>query len=231
MCMDNFKLFTDFIRIEDKAPVSLDTTTLILQKRKQIEEESFKAKRYSQLLVKKQSEITDAIIKAKMNAEQINSSKGYSKVEVRSGYKQIETTENVTQCINCPAAEGICHVNCRWSNGEDKAKCFAMDPKTGNCRVCRQNCHWSDHQNVKFYFEPCKIEHEIVLNPDLEAQYGEGVLQLDNISFLLLEYIDELIETINELEKTHKKIQDCDAFMQLHAARKKVYIATNYFQD
>ena len=47
MCMDNFKLFTDFIRREDKAPVSLDTTTLVLEKRKQIEEESFKAKRYS----------------------------------------------------------------------------------------------------------------------------------------------------------------------------------------
>ena len=45
MCMDNFKLFTDFIRTEDKAPVSLDTTTLVLEKRKQIEEESFKAKR------------------------------------------------------------------------------------------------------------------------------------------------------------------------------------------
>ena len=29
----------------------------------------------------------------------------------------------------------------------------------------------------------------------------------------------------------HAKIKDCDEFLQLHAARKKAYIATDYFRE
>ena len=89
--MDNYELFCNFIQKEDKRPISLSLTTLVLDERKLIEEEGFKAKRHSQLLVKKQQEIAKSMIVAKANAEQINAAKDYEIIEVRSGYELKET--------------------------------------------------------------------------------------------------------------------------------------------
>lgn len=47
----------------------------------------------------------------------------------------------------------------------------------------------------------------------------------------MMGYVDELLDCINDLEATHKKIQKCEVFLQKHAARKKLYVATDYFKD
>ena len=85
--MENFENFCLFIKDEDKTPVSLSLTSQVLDKRKLIEEEGFKAKRHSQLLIKKQMEIAKSIMEAKANVDMINQHKNFTKVEVRSGYE------------------------------------------------------------------------------------------------------------------------------------------------
>ena len=70
--MQNYQRFADFIKEEDKVPVSLSLTTDVLNTRKIIEDASFAAKRHSQLLVKKQSEIALSIKDVKANAALIN---------------------------------------------------------------------------------------------------------------------------------------------------------------
>lgn len=54
---------------------------------------------------------------------------------------------------------------------------------------------------------------------------------MKNHQKLLIKYIDELIETVQELEVCHKKIKQFDAIIQEKAARKKAYIATDYYKD
>ena len=94
--MNNFGNFTQFIKEADKPPVSLCLTSQVLDKRKLIEEEAFKAKRHSQLLIKKQTEIARSIMEAKANIEMINQNQNFTKIEVRSGYEKVETDKNVT---------------------------------------------------------------------------------------------------------------------------------------
>ena len=54
---------------------------------------------------------------------------------------------------------------------------------------------------------------------------------MKNNQLLLIKYIDELIVTVKELEDCHKKIKQYDAIIQEKAARKKAYIATDYYKD
>ena len=54
---------------------------------------------------------------------------------------------------------------------------------------------------------------------------------MKNHQKLLIKYIDELIETVQELEVCHKKIKQFDSIIQAKAARKKAYIATDYYKD
>ena len=54
---------------------------------------------------------------------------------------------------------------------------------------------------------------------------------MKNSQYLLIRYVDELIETVQELEECHKKIKKYDEIIQEHAARKKAYIATDYYKD
>ena len=66
---------------------------------------------------------------------------------------------------------------------------------------------------------------------EIKAQYDVGVAELNNIGYLLLRYVSELIKITEELSVYHKAIKDCDAFLQQYAARKKAYIATDYFEE
>lgn len=84
--------------------------------------------------------------------------------------------------------------------------------------------------NKKEFYVRCELT-EVVEIAELKAKFDAEVAGLDNSSILLLKYVDELIETINELESTQRKIKECDEFIQKYAARKKAYIATDYFKE
>jgi len=48
---------------------------------------------------------------------------------------------------------------------------------------------------------------------------------------VLLEYVDELINSVNKLEPIQSQIQNCDDFLLKHAARKKAYHSTRDLED
>eukprot|EP01059_Diplonema_ambulator_P020922 TRINITY_DN3487_c0_g4_i2.p1 TRINITY_DN3487_c0_g4~~TRINITY_DN3487_c0_g4_i2.p1 ORF type:complete len:676 (+),score=296.12 TRINITY_DN3487_c0_g4_i2:230-2029(+) len=87
----------------------------------------------------------------KVNRDKINENKDYTYHEtmpkVERMLKQPGTYN--TQCLKCSYN---CHHDCTRSNDDDKQYCCAMD-SNGNCTVCPDNCHWSDHANLDYYFD------------------------------------------------------------------------------
>ncbi|XP_063712803.1 uncharacterized protein LOC134840727 isoform X3 [Symsagittifera roscoffensis] len=59
---------------------------------------------------------------------------------------------HVTNCQNC---NRTCHLNCKYSNDDEKRKCSAMD-SDGYCKICAPSnggkCHWTTHYNMAYYF-------------------------------------------------------------------------------
>ena len=87
----------------------------------------------------------------KVNRHKIDENKNYTysetipKVERK---KKRPGTYN-TQCLKCSYN---CHHDCTRNNDDDKQYCCAMDAN-GNCTVCPDNCHWTEHANLDYYFE------------------------------------------------------------------------------
>ncbi|XP_075254073.1 uncharacterized protein LOC142345706 isoform X3 [Convolutriloba macropyga] len=56
---------------------------------------------------------------------------------------------------NCQQCNRTCHLNCKYANDQEKAKCSAMDSE-GYCKICTPaqggKCHWSVHFNMAYYF-------------------------------------------------------------------------------
>ena len=51
------------------------------------------------------------------------------------------------------------------------------------------------------------------------------------MQILITKHVDDLIKNIDTLALCHKRIADADAFLQEHAARKKAYVCTDYFEE
>lgn len=88
-------------------------------------------------------------------------------------YTNLEDTgRHTTTCIPC---NKTCHKNCKIPDDGKKHKCWAMDGR-GRCRICPQNCVWSEHKN-----RPYLIEYEAVMETrtaeDLKKKYHRAVRQ------------------------------------------------------
>jgi hypothetical protein len=61
------------------------------------------------------------------------------RVEVTK-YRTVQTSNNVTVCLNC---KFNCHENCIYSYEVDKKKCCAMTEEY--CTYCPEKCSWKLH--------------------------------------------------------------------------------------
>ena len=81
------------------------------------------------------------------------------------------TGRHTTTCLKC---NFTCHQDCKIADDCNKRGCWAMDKRTGDCRICSLNCFWSDHKNL-----PYLIEYETVTesrtSADLQAKYETAV--------------------------------------------------------
>ena len=96
MGLNNYKVFTDYIKDQDDPPISLNTTKQVLEKRQFIEELSLNARQNSKLLVQKQTQIADSIKKALIHADVIDQTKNFVVKEIRDGYEKIYTEMDTT---------------------------------------------------------------------------------------------------------------------------------------
>ena len=69
--------------------------------------------------------------------------------------KRKKVTRHNSVCMNCL---WTCHTDCAIGNNDDKMRCCAMDKSSGSCACCPKKCHWSDHQNLDYFYERVPIK-------------------------------------------------------------------------
>ena len=87
----------------------------------------------------------------KVNRDKIDENANYTYKETIPKVQKLSKSPGTynTQCLKCSYN---CHHDCTRSNDSDKQYCCAMD-LNGNCTVCPDNCNWTDHANLDYYFE------------------------------------------------------------------------------
>lgn len=73
----------------------------------------------------------------------------YEVEETRQELKSLPPGQHVTNCLQCNIT---CHEDCKIADDEKKRRCWAIDRKTGHCRICIGKCIWSDHKNTPYIF-------------------------------------------------------------------------------
>ena len=89
-------------------------------------------------------------------------------VEVTKPYQEDlrGTGRHTTTCLCC---NFTCHENCSIPDDDKKMGCWAME-SNGNCRICTQHCHWSEHKNLPYIIR-YKNEIEKRTSEDLKKKY------------------------------------------------------------
>ncbi|CAH1776359.1 unnamed protein product, partial [Owenia fusiformis] len=117
-----------------------------------------------------------------------------------------------TNCITC---NRTCHERCYIPDDSDKAGCWAMDKRTGTCRICPQKCHWQSHKNMPFIMV-IKRRAVTKTSAELYARYqqgmqdkmtAEGLIQKLHEDFeshqtstlMLTEEVRQTVEHLNEI--------------------------------
>ncbi|KAJ3615408.1 hypothetical protein NHX12_015733 [Muraenolepis orangiensis] len=69
---------------------------------------------------------------------------------------QCDISETGNYITNCQQCNYSCHYPCKIPNDAKKNGCIAMEPN-GNCKICKNKCHWSVHFNQKYRWDYQKV--------------------------------------------------------------------------
>lgn len=187
----SFEVF--FEHIQKLVTRSLCQTKIVLEEREQLKtvitsilpqvtaglSKSAELKRQLEIFEKNKNEIEE------------NQNFEYTVDEVRQEMILLPDKQHVTNCLICNTT---CHENCKIADDDKKQNCWAMD-KEGNCRICPENCNWSQHKNAKYFikyvtetvtktYAEMKERYEGALNKKLTHEQYINRLSLDVDYFL-----------------------------------------------
>lgn len=111
--------------------------------------------------------------------------------EIKQEKIDLPKGQHVTNCIQCNVT---CHEDCRIVDDENKRRCWAMDKRTGCCRICSGKCIWSDHKNTPYIF---KYVTETVKKTYAEMKQRYEAAQGQTLTHE--KYIEELTYDVDEL--------------------------------
>ena len=110
-----------------------------------------------------------------------------------------------TSCLRC---NSTCHVGCDYADDNEKAKCCAMDKSSGNCEICPQQCHWTCHKNLSFYYV-----YDIVLeertSEDLKKKYESAKKGKTKVEGMIARIGEELEKMHQQVMRKIVKAQKC----------------------
>ena len=143
--------FEDFFKHFSVAtPKSLRLTREVLREREHLETLVPGLQERIKTGMDKLSEIEQEQHILKQHEDDIKANKNFEyEIDVHRHEKVPLNGVHTTNCLSCSFT---CHKSCVFADNSDKKNCSAMD-SAGNCTVCPDKCHWSEHENTPFYYK------------------------------------------------------------------------------
>jgi len=102
------------------------------------------------------------------------------------------TGRHTTTCLKC---NYTCHQDCKIADDCEKRRCWAMDKRTGDCRICTLNCIWSDHKNLPYLIEYETVT-EIRTSADLQAKYETAISGKSKVEGMI-QQLEEFLQGVH----------------------------------
>lgn len=150
MCSSSFERF--FRHIKQLETRSFCQTKSVLDEREQLKTVISNIRPQISAGLSKLSELQQQldISKRYKNEMKDNQNFEYEVDEIKQEKIDLPKGQHVTNCIQCNVT---CHEDCRIVDDDEKRGCWAMDKRTGCCRICSGKCIWSDHKNTPYIFK------------------------------------------------------------------------------
>ena len=115
-------------------------------------------------------------------------------------HKRVDISGQGWYVTNCQKCNFTCHKSCAYADDGDKHKCSAMDGNGTNacCKVCPGNCHWRQHHNNSYYFEPYE-EEETRTSNDLKQRFQDASTRKTGVQGMILKLEKELEDLYNHV--------------------------------
>jgi len=212
MGMDNFAKF--FAELNKRKTKSLSLTKQVLDERKRLEATVEGLQPLIQRGLVKMEEVRKTKLAISNNQAQINANVNVDiEVEVTEAQK-VDISDTGHFLTNCSKCHVTCHYPCAYDRDADKQRCWAMDPTTGTCRICPQNCVWNIHFNQSYRWEYVRVKrkqtsnqlkdnYEKMMKKKLSAEDLVQVLEqeLKEIEAKVLESVTTVAQSIQRLEE------------------------------
>jgi len=130
---------------------------------------------------------------------------------------------NTTTCLNC---NRTCHNGCAYGDNADKEYCGAMG-SDGNCRICHQHCHWTQHKNLPYTWEWYEVE-ETKTTAALKEKYLDSTSKKSNSEQMMAGSLEEFDATQVALNGLISGVKDCLNQLSKIALRPNVLSQDDY---
>lgn len=110
-----------------------------------------------------------------------------------------------TSCLRC---NSTCHLGCDYADDNEKAKCCAMDMSSGKCEICPEQCHWTYHKNLSFYYVFDIVEEERT-SEDLKKKYESAKKGKTKVEGMIARIGEELEKMHQQVMRSIGKAQRC----------------------
>lgn len=139
----------------------------------------------------------------------------YEVEETRQEKKNLPPGQHVTNCLHCNIT---CHEDCKIADDDKKRGCFAIDQKTGHCRICTGKCLWSEHKNTPYIFtyvtETVKKTYA-----EMKKRYEKAVGQNLSHEKLIEELTNDVEDLFEDITSKVNEMNQCKTRLKQIALR------------
>ena len=214
-----FRFFQDFFlefeNFENKESVSLSHSREVLREREKSRLLAEGLNFQITLGMSKIEEMRQEESVLKQRGSEIEANKDFTyNVDVTKDVREDQSGagRHATTCITCNMT---CHDDCKILDDGGKYNCWAMnqDGLSSKCRICPQNCTWSEHKN-----RPYVIRYEMVTETrtadDLQRKYHRGVQGKATSQEMMKSLEKDLNDVHNkvraQIDKAHENLRRLD---------------------
>jgi ribosome biogenesis GTPase A len=210
-----FKSF--FLQLQSSTPQSLRLTREVLEERHRLETFIENLQLQVKSGVNELNLIRQELLMMETIQTQLTANQNFTqRVQVPKA-RRVPIQEANRYVTNCLVCSMTCHMNCAYSNDDDKKYCAAMvySGEETTCGQCPNKCSWRQHCNRPYYYEEY-IDYEERTLEDLKNKYDKATsdkISKENIIRGMIQRYDAVQKKM--LENVNKICKCCDRLGQI----------------